>query len=193
MTGSGEIRSRSVVKRTVVTAAVVFLLIGASLAVVGWPYIRRGIRSVTGQGVIELAKRTEADARPIDFYARIVDHQGNPIPGVKVTFWVMVPNYPEVYDHGGWSDHEYHDRMSDNEGLVSLSLPKGLAIRIEKVEKYGYSKINIPISEVKEHGDDGIFYFGPEEALRGSPDRKPYQPNSDDPYIIRMEHVEDQS
>jgi hypothetical protein len=73
---------------------------------------------------------------PINFYGRVLDQDGEPLAGVKVTFDVRIA-YPNAAT-GMRMGEEKSTPQSDANGNFTLTGMSGYSIKIESVEKIGY-------------------------------------------------------
>lgn len=176
--------------------AIVILLITAILGIVGWPYIKAGIRYATGSEVIGLAKREYDAATPGIFFVQVVDHKQQSIANAEITFRVIEPNYPEVYNSGGWSRNREMTEFTDENGRISLNEEKVISIRIINATKPGYVWIRPKQSNrtgTREYEIYPTFNYSYATAppVGTTPQENVHQADPDDPYILIMEPVED--
>ena len=74
---------------------------------------------------------------PIDFWGKVVDEEGNPIPGTRICFYV--DDNPDPYGKS-----KEFETMSDAEGYFSLEGKRGAALAIALVAKEGWRVIKKP-------------------------------------------------
>ncbi len=105
-------------------------------------------------------KMVEEDIVPIEFYGKITDQNGIPVPGVKISITVSFSLKNKT---------EKIELSSDNGGLFSLTGIRGSRLYIDKFEKEGYIEGNF----------SRRFGYG-----RHTPEI--HYPNRDNPVVIRM-------
>jgi len=74
---------------------------------------------------------------PIDFWGKVVDQGGNPIPGTRICFYV--DDNPDPYGKS-----KEFETVSDAEGYFSLEGKRGAALAISLVAKEGWRVIKKP-------------------------------------------------
>lgn len=73
--------------------------------------------------------------KPIEFYAKLVDQDGAPVPDARVTLTIaLVKVFPGI---AGETTDDYV-RVSDKNGLISLESAVGKSLRVASLEKGGY-------------------------------------------------------
>lgn len=106
--------------------------------------------------------------RPISFFGKVIDQDGNPIPDVKVTFEIRYMK--EVGPVGIVDTFDYPAVTTGADGRFALTGEKGSVMGVKKLEKIGYDPS--------------------EKSFRRSfaywQDKNPYQPDSDRPEIFHM-------
>ncbi len=108
---------------------------------------------------LRIYEREKANNVPIEFYGKIIDQDGTPVPNVKISLRVF-------------SKLERYKReielFSDYDGLFSLSGVTGTSLHIEKLEKEGYIERN----------RTGTFDYAKYKPI--------HNPNINNPLIIRI-------
>ena len=130
------------------------------------------------------AKARAVEARPIDFYGKVVDRQGRPIRNAEIHLLVITPNWPGALWAGAYLDHENVVLRSRPDGRFSFHKDKGTNIRIEEVEAEGYGWMQ----PSDRHGIElmPVFDFDQRSIRRG----RNHVANPDDPYILRMKRTD---
>lgn len=183
-------------KRHIWLPVVVLLLIVSSLTVVGWPYIKAGMRYATGSRMVELAKREHDAATPGTLFIQVVSNSHEPIGNAKVTFHITEPNYPEIYDSGGWSRDRTITEVTDQNGVISLNEGKVISIQVQDVSLPDYvwmrpTKSNRTGTREYEVYPTFNYSYATAPPVGMTPQENVHQPDPDDPYILRMERIED--
>jgi len=75
--------------------------------------------------------------RPIEFYGKVVDQNGNPIPSVKVSLDIKLIKIPAPGELPG-DMFDTYTLTTDANGLFSLTGAKGELLTVESLEKTGY-------------------------------------------------------
>jgi hypothetical protein len=106
--------------------------------------------------------------RPISFYGKVIDQDGNPIPDVKVTFKIR---YTKEVLGGGIGDTFAEPSVTTGiDGKFALTGAKGALLGFTSFEKAGY--------EPSETGLRQSYWYWR--------DKDPYQPDPDRPEIFHM-------
>ena len=106
--------------------------------------------------------------RPISFFGKIIDQDGNPIPDVKVTFTIRY--IKEVGPIGIGDTFKYPSVKTGADGRFALTDEKGSLLVIKSFEKAGY--------EPSPKAFDGTYWYWR--------DKDPYQPDADNPKLFYM-------
>lgn len=113
----------------------------------------------------------------IEFYAKVVDEHGNPLPNVRIQ--ACVPSYeaslPKVLTMNGAMNRKYFDVITDERGLFRIQKEYGVKLILGdfKLSSYRLGQ-----------GSSLSFNFAPDEAEAALGDRHHADPA--DPVIFRM-------
>ncbi len=108
--------------------------------------------------------------QPIEFYGKVIDQDGNPIPGVKVKLSVRWTH--ELLPGTAKDEFSRFELTTDARGLFILTDTKGSLLSVTALEKGGYD----PSPRATQQS---YWYWA------ATPDRK-YTPDSHQPEIFRM-------
>lgn len=131
-----------------------------------------------------LAKGEAREALPIEFYGRVVDGKGEPLPGAEVEMEASFPNWPRVLWAGQALNEETMVAVTDGEGRFSYHRDLGSGLRIRGVKKPGYRW-------VYPKDQDGNTITTPFFDFSTSPTVKAHVADAADPYTLRMEREEE--
>jgi hypothetical protein len=87
----------------------------------------------------------EKSNRPIQFYGKVIDQNGDPIPGVDVTFSIRVSKPPGP---GLLPEDMFENPVvtTDPAGLFEITNTKGAMLMISSIEKTGYEAAKVDLS-----------------------------------------------
>jgi hypothetical protein len=115
----------------------------------------------------ELAQKSN---KPIEFYGLVIDQDGNPIPGVKVTLSIRTTKEPMP---GVLNDvFEQSVVNTDTQGQFALTGAKGALLSVTALEKDGYE------ASVKSLNRAHYWYWNDPRAV--------FHPNADKPEIFHL-------
>lgn len=106
--------------------------------------------------------------RPISFFGKVIDQDGNPIPDVKVTFEIRYMK--EVGPVGIVDTFDYPSVTTGADGRFALTGAKGSVMAVKSLEKLGY--------EPSEQATRGTYWYWR--------DKDPYRPDADNPKLFHM-------
>lgn len=106
--------------------------------------------------------------RPISFYGKVIDQDGNPISGVKVT--LQIRYMKEVGPVGIGDTFSEPTLTTGADGLFTLTDAKGSLLGLKALKKDGY--------EPSPKAFNGTYWYWR--------DKEPYQPKAERPEIFRM-------
>jgi hypothetical protein len=110
--------------------------------------------------IAELRGLARLANRPIEFYGLVIDQDGTPIPGVKVTFQVRVMKEPRPGAMGDLFDDI--TTTSDARGHFSLTDAKGSVLTVKVLEKEGYQPSSKAINRSYRYWDNENDRFKPD-------------------------------
>ncbi len=159
-----NVKAKWVARGLIIAAVLVVLVFAGVLAA----------RIASRSFLISMAHSYEQYARPVALYGKVVDHLGRPLEGVSVTLNVQAPNWPTAIWKGDFDRFLTVTLTTDSDGRIDYDRESGLSIRVENVEKSGYTWIMPEDVHVIE------FYY--------SRMQEPHTHDADphDPYIFRM-------
>lgn len=106
--------------------------------------------------------------RPISFFGKVIDQDGNPIPDVKITFSIRYMK--EVSPIGIIDTFNHPSKKTNSDGCFALTGEKGSLLVVKSLEKEGY--------ESSPKAFDGTYWYWH--------DTNPYQPDPETPTLFRM-------
>lgn len=119
----------------------------------------------------ETLARGRSSNQPINFYGKVIDQHGEPIPDVKVTLGLRTFKEPAP---GVMGDADVSlIRTTNAEGLFEITDTKGSVLEMRSLEKPGYE------ASIKS-------IYGRAYRYWAHPSEGPYRPNADAPEIFRM-------
>ena len=115
-----------------------------------------------------------SEDQPVEFYARVVDQDGQPVEGAKLTIslerldeTMFAPTNYLHWDPGAAYQKKYCDLLSDSNGWIQLTYVTGRSLRIETLVKDGYSWVTPQIGSFgyEPDGKHSVGYAGMEDAF----------------------------
>lgn len=149
----------------------------AGVSPVGTASVPSGASKNVSQTAANLAARSDLTAQlkqvmessnqPIRFFGKVIDQNGNGIPGVKVTFLIR---YSRTVGAGIGDAFIEPSVSSDAAGRFALTDQRGAVLTVKSIEKSGY--------EPSEQATRGTYWYWR--------DKDPYHPDPDNPRLFHM-------
>jgi hypothetical protein len=152
-------------------------------------YIRPdSIDEETWKKIMEARPQYLIDNQPVEFYARVLDQNRQPLEGVKLIISLermdetkFAPTNYLHWDRAAAYEKKFIDLVSDAKGWIQLTGVTGKALRIESLSKTGYSWTMPQIDSFAYEytGQRTVGYPGMEDAF-----------NPEKGYILQMQKIE---
>jgi len=107
--------------------------------------------------ILEEHREAVASNRPVEFYGKVIDQDGRPVPGVTIEFELVGynENFLKIFAAAKIGDEERRTRLratSDNDGLFSIKGVTGRMLGLKEVQKEGYGPLMV---------EKGMFVYDP--------------------------------
>jgi len=121
-----------------------------------------GRQSTADPSLLALRAIANLANRPIEFFGLVLDQDGKPVPGVKISLQVRLMKEPRP---GAIGDlFEDIATLSDGNGLFSLADSKGSVLTVKALEKEGYEPSSKTTNRSYRYWDNENVRFKPDAA-----------------------------